>query len=382
MLTSAWAAFIAELLVRLFGDYSLAPLQNISLIGGMVGVISFLTYYLFSIIIFKLGLKKHVSLDVGTTSEDELKLILERKKLLHQINIVPVSTLRQLVLTRKAYLIDAVVTSTIESIGFENEGLLLRAHLAGVKIHDVDQLINSLWGRIPLRDINHLHFLSNARQQNLFLRLYWQFKNIAEPIIACVLLILLAPMMALIAILIKIDSRGSALYVQNRTGYLGQQLKLIKFRSMISDAEIYGPQWSQKDDNRITRVGRILRRTRLDELPQLWNVIRGDMGFIGPRPERPEFYKQVKDIIPLFYLRTLVKPGITGWAQVWSGYAATVEESRIKLEFDLYYIQNMSPSMDLNVLIRTTSVAIRGEERSDVSQQLLFADKVTQTNKK
>jgi lipopolysaccharide/colanic/teichoic acid biosynthesis glycosyltransferase len=337
---------------------------------------------LFSIIIFKLGLKKHVSLDVGTTSEDELKLILERKKLLHQINIVPVSTLRQLVLTRKAYLIDAVVTSTIESIGFENEGLLLRAHLAGVKIHDVDQLINSLWGRIPLRDINHLHFLSNARQQNLFLRLYWQFKNIAEPIIACVLLILLAPMMALIAILIKIDSRGSALYVQNRTGYLGQQLKLIKFRSMISDAEIYGPQWSQKDDNRITRVGRILRRTRLDELPQLWNVIRGDMGFIGPRPERPEFYKQVKDIIPLFYLRTLVKPGITGWAQVWSGYAATVEESRIKLEFDLYYIQNMSPSMDLNVLIRTTSVAIRGEERSDVSQQLLFADKVTQTNKK
>src|ERR1019366_7296020 len=121
-----------------------------------------------------------------------------------------------------------------------------------------------------------------------------------------------------------------------------------------------GARWAAKDDPRVTPIGRWMRKTRLDELPQLFNVLRGDLDFVGPRPERPEFYPMLSKEVPLFSMRLLVRPGITGWAQVRQGYAATVEECRTKLEYDLYYVQNMSPRMDLSVLLHTTALMIRG----------------------
>jgi lipopolysaccharide/colanic/teichoic acid biosynthesis glycosyltransferase len=277
-------------------------------------------------------------------------------------------------LAKKVSLVDAVVTSSNHSIGIDNEGLLIRAHLAGVPVHDVEGLINRLWGRVRINDINHVHFLVNATNQNLVLRTYRVFKAIVEPMIALAMLVLLMPLLLIIGLLIKMDSEGPALYTQLRTGHLGRAFKVVKFRSMRNDAEKHGPQWSQNNDDRVTRVGKILRKTRIDELPQLWNVIRGEMGFVGPRPERPEFYQKVREDIPLFPLRTLIKPGITGWAQVFAGYAGSVEESRVKLEFDLFYLQNMSPRMDIIVLGKTISVAVKGEERNDTSQQILLVE--------
>jgi lipopolysaccharide/colanic/teichoic acid biosynthesis glycosyltransferase len=133
---------------------------------------------------------------------------------------------------------------------------------------------------------------------------------------------------------------------------------------MYLNSEVDGPRWASEYDSRVTPIGKILRRTRLDELPQLWNVVKGEMGFFGPRPERPEIHNALRKDIPLFNMRTIVRPGITGWAQVCAGYAASVEESRLKLEYDLYYIQHMSLRLDLIILMKTIRVALFGDKAS------------------
>jgi lipopolysaccharide/colanic/teichoic acid biosynthesis glycosyltransferase len=176
----------------------------------------------------------------------------------------------------------------------------------------------------------------------------------------------LLPVFLVIASLIKLTSKGPIFYKQIRTGYLGKTFTLIKFRSMFTDSEINGPQWCTDNDCRITPLGKFLRKTRLDEFPQLLNVLKGEMSFFGPRPERPEIYNELKKEIPLFSLRTIVRPGITGWAQVCAGYAASVQESRLKLEYDLYYIQHMSPRLDLIILVKTLEVALFGSKRLPV----------------
>jgi len=166
--------------------------------------------------------------------------------------------------------------------------------------------------------------------------------------------------MLIAAIAIKLDTRGPVFYSQTRTGLSGVTFRLYKFRTMVKDAEKSGPRWTKKDDPRITRVGRFLRSTRIDELPQLWNVLLGEMSFIGPRPERPDFNAELEAAIPYYDLRHLVKPGITGWAQVLYPYGASVEDAREKLQYDLYYIKNYSVMLDLVILIRTLRAVGRG----------------------
>ncbi len=148
-----------------------------------------------------------------------------------------------------------------------------------------------------------------------------------------------------------------------RTGLNGVTFTLYKFRTMVEDAEKFGARWAEKNDPRITRVGRLLRATRIDELPQLWNVLLGEMSFIGPRPERPDFNSELEAAIPYYDLRHLVKPGITGWAQVLYPYGASVEDAREKLQYDLYYIKNYSVMLDLVILIRTLRVVLVGHGR-------------------
>jgi sugar transferase (PEP-CTERM system associated) len=172
-------------------------------------------------------------------------------------------------------------------------------------------------------------------------------------------LVLALPIMAAVAFIIKLESRGSVLFRQARLGQNGRVFILNKFRSMREDAEKdTGPVWAQDRDPRITRVGSFLRRTRLDELPQLFNVLLGDMSFIGPRPERPEFVYALQKQIPFYMERLSVKPGITGWAQVRYRYGATVEDAIEKLQYDLYYIKNLSLFLDLVILIATIQVVL------------------------
>jgi exopolysaccharide biosynthesis polyprenyl glycosylphosphotransferase len=174
--------------------------------------------------------------------------------------------------------------------------------------------------------------------------------------------LLAAPLMALTALAIRLDSAGSVLYSQVRVGENGRVFTVYKFRSMRSDAEGAGqPVWAREDDDRVTRVGRFIRLTRLDELPQLWNVMSGDMSFVGPRPERPFFVEQLARDIPFYVQRHAVKPGITGWAQVKYQYGSSIEDAMEKLRYDLYYIKHMSIFFDLTIVLDTVKVILFGK---------------------
>ncbi|RME73733.1 MAG: sugar transferase [Planctomycetota bacterium] len=192
-----------------------------------------------------------------------------------------------------------------------------------------------------------------------------RIRGAVERTIALCGLVLLTPLWVVIALAIKLDSRGPILFRQRRVGRDGRLFELVKFRTMRPDAEAgTGPVWAQEGDPRVTPVGRILRSTRLDELPQLWNVVRGDMSFVGPRPERPEFVVQLREQVPYYDLRHSVKPGITGWAQINYGYGSSVADAVEKLHYDLFYIRNLSLLLDVEVLIGTLRVVLGASNRN------------------
>lgn len=236
--------------------------------------------------------------------------------------------------------------------------LLLRAHLNGTSIVDYKTLLLEAQNQSNLEREGASQFLAMATRQKSILQSYLFLKRSFEPLLAVALMIALLPVFSATALLIWILDPGPIFYGQVRTGYRGQTFRLYKFRTMRANAEENGPQWARSHDDRITPLGYWLRLLHIDELPQLWNVIRGEMSLIGPRPERPEFYEKLAPEIPLFHLRTFIPPGITGWAQVCAGYASSVEESKRKLEFDLYYIQHQSPVLDFMILIKTILVSL------------------------
>jgi lipopolysaccharide/colanic/teichoic acid biosynthesis glycosyltransferase len=165
-------------------------------------------------------------------------------------------------------------------------------------------------------------------------------------------------LLILTTILIKLDTKGPALYKQVRVGRKGEEFIMLKFRSMFANAEEYGPEWSGENDERITRVGRLIRRIYLDEIPQMINVLKNEMSLIGPRPERPFFVEQLKKEIPYYYKRLTVKPGITGWAQIKHKYDESLEDVKTKLQYDFYYIENMSLKLDFKIMINTIIVIL------------------------
>jgi exopolysaccharide biosynthesis polyprenyl glycosylphosphotransferase len=184
-------------------------------------------------------------------------------------------------------------------------------------------------------------------------------KRVTDVVLAVLTLVALAPVVLVAALLIKATTRGPVIYSQTRVGRYGRPFWILKLRTMRVDAEADGPQWSPRHDPRQTPIGRVLRRTRIDELPQVVNVIRGDMSFVGPRPERPEFVADLEKVIPYYAWRHLVRPGLTGWAQINHPYGSTLDDARAKLEYDLYYIRRASPATDLAIVLRTVVVAMR-----------------------
>jgi len=249
---------------------------------------------------------------------------------------------------------------------------VVRAHLSGIPVREHHDVMQDLTGRLSLESDDLWTFLTGARRQTVSLQGYQVLKNALEPVLAAILMVLLAPLIAVIALLIKLEGSGPVLYSQRRRGYMGRSFTLYKFRSMRQNSEINGPQWSPVSDDRVTKLGKVLRRLRLDEIPQLYNVIRGEMSFCGPRPERPEMYSSLKQEIPHFHLRTLVRPGITGWAQISAGYASSIEESQLKLEYDLYYIKHKSPRLDLIIILKTAMLSFLGVENKSYRAKLLF----------
>jgi sugar transferase (PEP-CTERM system associated) len=183
-------------------------------------------------------------------------------------------------------------------------------------------------------------------------------RRVGDILVSLMLLIATLPVMALTAALIRLDSPGPVLYRQERVGLHGRVFTLFKFRSMRQDAEARGPAWAAQQDPRVTRIGAFIRRARIDELPQLINVLKGEMGFVGPRPERPHFVDQLAEVIPFYRDRACVKPGITGWAQVNYPYGASIEDARQKLSYDLYYVKHRNLFLDVLILFATVRVIL------------------------
>ncbi len=220
----------------------------------------------------------------------------------------------------------------------------------GISIIDLDSFYETVMRKVPLADIEETWFLENI--ESVF-KFYDQLKRAGEFLIAVLLGLILLPIELLIGILIKLTSRGPAIYRQVRTGKNGREFTLYKFRTMRSDAETNGAQWAAKNDARVTPLGRVLRSSHLDELPQLINVIRGDLSFIGPRPERPEFVSKLKAQIPFYEVRLLIPPGVTGWAQIHHRADRDLEDVKQKLQYDIYYLKNRSLILDLAIVLKT-----------------------------
>lgn len=237
---------------------------------------------------------------------------------------------------------------------------LLRCRIEGVKVLEEADLFEKMTGKILLKDLRPSWLIFSAGFNKP--RLLRNSKRVAEAGLAALAILVASPVLALVALLVRLDSRGAILYRQTRVGERGRLFDLLKFRTMRADAEKgSGPVWASKlGDPRITRVGRVLRKLRLDELPQLLNVLRGEMGFVGPRPERPHFVEQLRKVIPYYDERHSVPPGITGWAQVRFPYGSTIEDAEEKLQYDLYYIKHMSLPLDLAIIFETAKVALLG----------------------
>lgn len=234
---------------------------------------------------------------------------------------------------------------------------LLRVKTKGVHVNDFSSFLERETGRVDLDTLNP-SWLIFSDGFSAGRRLSSMSKRAFDVVVSLLILIAGLPLVAIFAVLVKLESKGPALFRQIRVGLYGQNFELVKLRSMRSDAEKDGAKWAQKDDPRITRVGRIIRKVRIDELPQLWSVLKGEMSFVGPRPELPAFVSELELDLPYYAERHVVKPGITGWAQINYPYGASTEDARHKLEYDLYYAKNYTPFLDLLILLQTARVIL------------------------
>jgi sugar transferase (PEP-CTERM system associated) len=240
---------------------------------------------------------------------------------------------------------------------------LLRRLKSGdeIQVEEASRFFERLTGKISTEHLQpwqlwRLVFAETGRWTRLNRRL----RRVFDVVSSLIGIALSLPIMVLTAVAIRIESPGPVVYSQERVGLRGQKIRIFKLRSMRADAEAHGPVWACENDPRVTRVGRVIRRLHIDETPQFFNILRGEMSLIGPRPERPEFVERLEELIPYYSERHLVKPGLTGWAQVSYPYGASFEDAREKVQYDLYYIKNQSPLLDATILLETARVVLFG----------------------
>ncbi len=240
---------------------------------------------------------------------------------------------------------------------------LLQYKLAGLQYYNYLEFYEAYENKLPISHLSPKWFLENTGFEIYHNNFNLKAKRLLDLLFAFLIGVCVAPIMVVAAIIVKLESRGPVFFIQERIGEGNKKFNIVKFRSMTTDAEKDGPKWATKNDNRVTKFGKIMRLTRIDELPQLWNVLRGEMSFVGPRPEREFFIEQLEKEIPYYNLRHTVKPGLTGWAQVMYPYGASVEDAYRKLQYDLYYIKHHDILFDLKVLLKTVTIVIFGKGR-------------------
>ncbi len=279
-------------------------------------------------------------------------------------NVVCLSSVSQL---PKLNYYDIVIVEDKKFVSDEDLKHLFRLKLQGYKIFNLIDFYEFFLRKIPvnlIEDKTYFFKLNTYKHYDHFFRKGYAFiKRVIDLAAAFSILIIALPVMLFTAVAIKIESEGEVIFKQKRTGLNGKPFTLYKFRSMRKDAEKDGAKWAKENDDRVTKVGKFIRKTRIDELPQLVNVIKGDMSLIGPRPERPEFDKTLEKQIPYYSLRYLVKPGLTGWAQVNYPYGASVEDAEQKLTYDLYYVKNASVFLDAEIALKTVKIIFLAKGR-------------------
>ena len=258
------------------------------------------------------------------------------------------------------YNIDEIVLAISKPIDDELLQLLTNFHERGIAITPMPVLYEQITGKVAVEHVGSQWYSALPLKKNPFDTFNRIGKRILDLICGTIISSVFVVVFPFVAIAIKLDSPGTIFYKQERVGQYGAKFTVYKFRSMVTDAERNGKaQWAVKGDARITKVGNFIRKTRLDELPQVLNVLRGEMSMVGPRPERYQFIKELQQQIPFYRTRLAVKPGLTGWAQINYGYGSTIEDALIKLQYDLYYLKHWSPWLDLKILLRTFSVVLK-----------------------
>lgn len=254
---------------------------------------------------------------------------------------------------------ELIVTSTRELSGQTFQGVM-DAYVWGLNVVPMPLLYERITGRVPVEHVNKNWAVVLPLDGASDFNPYPTLKRLLDIALACIGMVVFLIVLVPLAIIIKLDSPGSVFYSQKRVGLNGHVFSIYKFRTMVSDAEARsGAVFSRQGDPRVTRSGRIMRKTRLDELPQLLNILRGDMSLIGPRPERPEHVERLTAKIPFYRTRLVIRPGLTGWAQVRYGYGSDDEDALMKLQYDLYYIRHQSLLLDLNIMVRTAGKVIK-----------------------
>ena len=240
---------------------------------------------------------------------------------------------------------------------------LIYMRMKGIKIHAFPDFYESINFKLPVSYIKDKWIIFSKGFDKLGSGIYKKIKRGIDIILSTLFLIISLPITLIIVILIKLTSKGPIFYVQERLGLNEKPFHIIKFRTMIVNAEKEKPQWAGKNDARVTKLGKILRKLRIDELPQLINILKGEMSFVGPRPEREYFVRKLEKKIPYYSLRFVVKPGLTGWAQVNYRYGSSLEDAIEKLSYDLYYIKNMSLFLDFRIILKTIKICLFGMGR-------------------
>lgn len=257
----------------------------------------------------------------------------------------------------------SIIVCSGHNIPEELVAVLMEIRLRGTQVIDLTDFYEQTWLKVPVYYLQKSWFAMAQGFQLLHNPVGLKLKRVFDIIGALSLLILTSPLLLLTAVAIKLESKGPLIFKQKRVGAGGRLFTVYKLRSMREDAEKDGARWAAVRDTRVTRVGALIRATRIDELPQLCNVLRGEMSFIGPRPERPEFTGKLEEAIPFYNLRHILRPGVTGWAQVMYPYGASVEDAREKLQYELYYIKNYSLLLDALIVLKTVRVVLFGKGR-------------------
>lgn len=342
--------------------FGIAPKTNLGIFLLIFGGLSYIWRQTYNLLMAKTGAASRVLL-IGSnkTAEELAKTIKENPQLGYKINFWMKEGLQDKEFEHLAQIILANKINTIVMPGhlkkdYKSAKLIYKTLLLGIEVIDLAALYELIFQKVPLAELEEIWFLENLVKKH---KIYEMLSQPLEILFAFFLSIILLPLTIFIAFLVKATSPGSAFFSQKRIGKNGKEFIIWKFRTMRADAEKDGPQWANyHKDGRATPIGKLLRRSHLDELPQLFNILKGDLSFVGPRPERPEFVEKLRKELPYYDLRHLIKPGITGWAQINYRYAASAEDAYQKLQYDIYYIKNNSPLLDFLIILKTIKFLI------------------------